>query len=225
VVENIASPFQLTRQSLSQGGIITDIVHEIFQGDEYQLEARVFPIKRLYKTLEDGLEGNWISYDAKAWNSLSRWGNLIDLPLFQVKHSLLTCESAPKAIHSDDDLKSLNIAVLKNFRYPEMETLANQHRLTLYPVSDYTSGFQLVRLKRISGFVEMDIRLRYHLLAFKPKAKCLHLINMDKIIAPYNIYLSLSKSASPQLIAFIKNRLEVMKAKGRIKAIIHQYIM
>jgi polar amino acid transport system substrate-binding protein len=225
VVDSIASPFQITQAGISKGGIITDIVNELFQDSSYQLNTKVFPIKRIYKTLEVGMKEIWIAYDAKPWKSLSYWGNFIHIPLFSIKHSLLTCSDSLKRIDSADSLEASTLAVLKNFRYPELKTLQKQHRLALYPVSDYVSGFHMVQLKRLSGFVEMDVRLRYNLANFKPKAPCFRFLNMDKIIAPYDIYLSVSKSASTKLKTFIKTGLLSLQNNGKIKAIIHRYEM
>ncbi len=223
VVDELSRPFQVTEKSESKGGIVSDIVNEIFQQSPYQINTKVLPIKRLYKQLADHADGLWIAYDAKVWNSLIKWGNFIEEPLFSVSHSFMTCMNTPQKITSNADINGMRVAVLKNFDYPEMEALAKQNRITLEPVSGYGPGINLSKLKRVSGFVEMDIRLRYNVRALNDEANCLRYINMDKIIAPYDIYLSVAKSAPPELSKFIKQRIQEMKAKGEIKAILKRY--
>ncbi|OZG73352.1 hypothetical protein BTA51_09980 [Hahella sp. CCB-MM4] len=223
VVEDLATPFQIASTGVHKGGIISDIVDEVFSDSDYEIKAVTYPVKRLHLFVRESNPGLWITYDAKVWNSMADVGHMIDAPLFTVKHSFLTCSPPVVPFTDDAALYGAQIAILDNFDYPELEQLASNGRLTLVPVENYQRGFNLVTAHRVSGFVEMEIRLKYNLKKYDTRADCLTFLDFSPIIAPYDIYLVVSNTASPDTIQFIRERILHMRESGEIKAILGRY--
>ena len=224
IVEDITRPFQVTDKDLSKGGIISDIIDEIFKGSEHTVKHQVLPLKRLYNMIESRAVTNWIAYDAKVWNSLSKWGDFVDEPLFSVNHAYLTCQkNSFKQIHSAEDIKTHTIAVIKDFNYPELAPLQQDKTIQLQPVKSYKQGINLAGLNRVDGFVEMELRLRFNIQQESQGKPCFRFIDMSEIIPEYSIFLSLDKYGQSGLNTFVKKRIKALKKAGVIETILERY--
>lgn len=224
VVEDISKPFQITENNVSKGGIVSDIVDEIFKDSKYTIKRHILPLKRLYKVIESGEMTNWIAYDAKAWNSLSQWGTFIDEPLFPVNHAYLTCQkNGPTKITSTKDIETHNLAIIRNFDYPELNKLEKAGKLSLSPVDDYQQGISLAGLNRVDGFIEMELRLRFSIQQEKLNKPCFQFIDMSKVIPEYSIYLSIDKNNVSGLSEFALQRINKLKKTHSIDDILHRY--
>ena len=224
IVDDIAKPFQITDEHISKGGIISDIIDEIFKDSEHTVKHQVLPLKRLYQLLDSKAVTNWIAYDARVWNSLSKWGNFVDEPLFSVNHTYLTCQKnmTPK-IGSADNIKSHNIAIIENFRYPELTLLEESNVIQLHPVKNYRQGIDLASLNRVDGFVEMEMRLRYSIQQEIVSMPCFRFVDMSQIIPEYSIYLSYDKQDKNGVKEFVNMRIKALKKAGIIDSIINFY--
>ncbi len=223
VVEDLATPFQIATAGTHQGGIITDIVMEIFKGTHIQVKPITFPVKRLHRYVRSGEPGDWIAYDAKVWNTLEDVGEFIDVPLFTVRHSFLTCAPPPTSFDEAATLTGAQIAILGNFNYPELEALSSRDLLTLVPVENYLRGFNLAINNRVSGFVEMEIRLKYNLKKLEKQSDCLTFVDFSPVIPPYDIFLVMSNSASQDTREFVSNKVRRMRNSGVIDRILGKY--
>ncbi len=223
VIEDISRPFQITENNQSKGGIVSDIIDEVFKDPEYTIIRHVLPLKRLYKLVESGEIKNWIAYDAKAWNSLSQWGNFVDEPLFPVNHAYLTCQkNAPLKISSSKDIETHNLAVIRNFNYPELIQLQKTGKLNLTSVDSYQQGISLAGLNRVDGFVEMELRLRFNLQQEQLNKPCFQFINMSQVISDYAIYLTIDNNNN-LLNRFAKQRIKKLKEIGFIDDVLDRY--
>ncbi len=224
VVENLAQPFQINDRHISNGGIISDIVDLIFADSHYDVVHKVFPVKRITRMVETKKVKNWITYDAKVWNAMSEWGNFVEEPLFSVNHTYLTCYHQPEQINNGKDLKGMDINILEGFDYPELNALKQKELIKLFPVRSYLRAFNLVELKRISAFVEMEFRIRFHLLRNQINSGCFRFVDMSKIIPAYNIFLTIDKNSDKKLKNFVESRLRELKKAGELERIYNHYI-
>jgi polar amino acid transport system substrate-binding protein len=223
VVEDISKPFQITENNESKGGIVSDIIDEIFKDSEHTITSHVLPLKRLYKLVKSGEIKNWIAYDAKVWNALSQWGNFVEEPLFSVNHTYLTCQqNAPIKITSSKDIETRNLAIIKNFDYPELTQLQQTGKLNLTSVEGYQQGIKLAGLNRIDGFVEMELRLRFNIQQEQLNKPCFRFINMSQVIPEYSIYLTIDKNNNT-LNNFAEQRIKELKEAGTINSILDRY--
>lgn len=224
VVEEISRPFQITDNNTSKGGIVSDIVDEIFKDSDYTLKYHILPLKRLYKMIERGEVKNWIAYDAKVWNALSEWGDFVDVPLFTVKHAYLTCEAgSPMQINSSSDIRAHNVAIIHGFDYPELSQLQKQGGIQLQTVKSYQQGINLVGLNRVNGFVEMELRLRYNMQKESLGKPCFQFVDMSQIIPAFSIYLSIDKHSNNGLYQFTEQRIKALKNAGKVDTVLSRY--
>ncbi|UZE96611.1 substrate-binding periplasmic protein [Alkalimarinus alittae] len=223
IVEGKSPPFQITHEGKSNGGIITDIVKEVFNGSPYTVKYHVLPLNRLYKIVESGQLDNWIAYDAKAWNSLSQWGDFVSEPLFSVNHTYLTCKKNPPAqIKSVSELSHQNIAIIRDFIHPELNELEDSHLLNLVPVENYSQGINLAALNRVDGFVEMELRIRFNIKNELTNNSCFQFVYMGDIIPTYSIYFSTDKR-NTDINTFVNKRIKALKKANEIDKIMSRY--
>ncbi|WLQ15909.1 transporter substrate-binding domain-containing protein [Hahella aquimaris] len=225
IVEDLASPFQIASEGVSNGGLITDLVEIIFRDTPLRVIPKPLPVNRLHRIIREDTQSVWLTYDAKVWNSLADVGDFVDEPLFTVNHALLTCHSQPRLIDTETDLLGMTLAILDNFSYPELRLLEERGALTLTSVEKYEQGFRLAAAGRVDGFVEMEIRLRYNLAQEnEASSDCYHFLNMDAVIPPYDIYLSMSKQASPDLREMVTQKIRQLKGSEDYKQVFARYM-
>lgn len=224
IVDSVSRPFQITEDNQSKGGIVSDIISEVFANSEYQVEHDILPLKRIYLQMAEHKYKNWIAYDSPAWNSLAENGEMIQEPLFEVTHSYLTCHPQPELIQSAEDIANKSIAIIKNFDYPQLSPLAEEGKLNLIPVEGYKTGLQLVKANHVDAFVEMTLRLKYNQAKEHIAAPCMRYVDFSALIPAYTINLSLSKTSSPELKKFVNDRVLSLKRSGRINEIVNSYL-
>ncbi|ABC30584.1 conserved hypothetical protein [Hahella chejuensis KCTC 2396] len=225
IVEDLASPFQIASEGVSNGGLITDLVEIIFRDTPLRVVPKPLPVNRLHRIIRENTQSVWLSYDAKVWNSLADVGDFVEEPLFTVNHALLTCHDQPRSIETEADLFGMTLAILDNFSYPELRLLEERGSLTLTSVEKYEQGFRLAAARRVDGFVEMEIRLRYNLTQEnETSSDCYQFLNMDAVIPPYEIYLSLSKQASPELRNMVTQRVRQLKTSEDYRQVFTRYM-
>jgi len=225
VVDTLATPFQITDQGESRGGIISRLVDAIAQDVGFTVHPVVSSPERISKLANENHLVPWISYDAKPWNSLTPNGEILAEPLFDVRHVLLTCRDNLIALEelSKSDFEGLNVAILKGFHYPELTAMEKRGSLSLTIVRDYNQGFTMTRLGRVDGFVEMSTRLKYNLRSLNQQSSCFRLLDADVLIAPYPIFLSVNRNMPEHLRNRILTSIKQLKKGGKIKRIIEHY--
>ena len=224
IVEEIAEPFQIASNGQSKGGVVSDIIDEVFKGSPYTVKHRSLPLNRLYTEVESGELKNWITYDAKVWGGLKQWRKLVNESLFPVTHTYLTCRSNSLIqINSVNDIKQQRIAIIKGFDYPELYELRKKSQLELVSVNNYAQGINLAALSRVDGFVEMDLRVRFTIKTASIDQPCLQFVDMSHIIPAYSIYLSTDKNNTSGINGFASKRLKELKENGFITEILKRY--
>ncbi len=223
VVKDLAVPFQISEGDQSKGGIVSDIVEAIAEDAEFQLHPIVGSTDRVYRLIKEAATSPWIAYDAKVWNALSPNGEILEEPVFEVTHSMATCNMSIPEIHSSERLFGYNIAILKTFNYPELRKLEKDNQITLTPVRNYRQGFALTEYHRADGFVEMSMRLHYNRKALQVDAECLRFLDVSALIEPYFIFLSVNKDMPAHMKNLILESLRKHKASGRVNQIVKRY--
>ena len=147
----------------------------------------------------------------------------LEVPLFDVRHSLLTCDSQIPDITGTSELRNRQLAILKSFDYPELTPLARLGELTLTDVRNYRQGFELVKHMRVHGFVEMDLRIKYNLNLAQAREECMRLLDMSGVIPPFYIYLAVSQDTNEEQVKLFERTLEQMRSEGAIKKIVDKY--
>ncbi|MFM2588114.1 substrate-binding periplasmic protein [Vibrio sp. TBV020] len=224
VIANQAQPFQIEENGENHSGIVSDIVEEIFSGSDYSLAYHTYPFNRMISVLEAGGEENWVTYGSPNWGK-AQSEHLSDLPIYQVKHSVVT--SAKKTFIYEDlsSIKDKGIVLLLGFDYAELNPYIEKGELSEIRVKNYEAAFRVIqRLPDDTAFVEMESRVKYHLNRLGLNQEDYRVDNFSEVIANYPIHLAFSGEMKPEIKAFINQRLAEMKENGSLEEIISRYI-
>ncbi len=224
VIAGQAQPFQIEEQGKSHKGIVSDIIAEIFAGSDYQLNYHTYPFNRMISTLEAGGEQNWVTYGSPSWGRVQS-EHLSDLPIYQVKHTLVTSTRA--SFHYEDlgSIKGKGLVLLLGFDYAELTPYIEQGDFSEIRVKNYQAAFSIMeRLPSDTAFVEMESRVKYHLNRLGLTEQSFRLEAFSDVIADYPIHLAFSGEMKPEIRLFINQRLAEMKANGSLQEIINRYI-
>lgn len=225
VVDSKVGPFQIIQDSRSSGGIISDIVDEIFQGTGYTVEHLVRPVNRLTRDVSEQAYSNWVAFDAPVWRSFGDAGEYTAVPLFETRHVMLTCRTdIPNPVRSIRDLEQLSIATLRGFKYLQLDEAAASGLIHPVPVDNFNAGLTLVSLGRVDGFVEMQSRLRFHMGGFAGDTRCMREVDVSSVIPNYSLYLAMDRRMPEPLKQLINDRLSALRSSGDLDRIWRTYI-
>jgi len=223
VIEKQAQPFQIEDGGITHRGIVTDIVKAVFQDSDYELKYHTYPFNRMITQLEAREEPNWITYGSPSWGNIQS-KNLSEIPIYNVKHSLLSSSKEPFQFQDMDDLDNKAVVLLLGFEYPNLEPYIQQGKLEEVRVKDYTAAFRV--LNRIPGhtvFVEMESRVKYNLDIQKLDRDAYQLQSFSSVIPDYPIHLAFDPEMDQQLQGFINKRLKTLQSSGELANIISNY--
>lgn len=225
VVDSRVGPFQLIRDGQSDGGIISDMVDELFRGLDMPVHHHVLPVNRLTYGVSQGQFEHWVAYDSPVWDSFPGRGEYASQPLFQTRHIMLTCnQEIENPVRSLKDLHGLSIVMLRDFQYLDLSQAAEQGTIRAVPVDDFEPGLALVSLGRVDGFVEMASRLRFYLSGFGGDKTCMREVDVSAVIPNYSVYLSMDRQLPVETKRQINLQLENMARTGRLTEIWNRYV-
>lgn len=225
VVEEKVRPFQIVHDGRSEGGIVSDIVEEIFRDSGITVHPVVFPVNRLRLSVRDGSVKNWIAYDSPVWNSYGAHGEMVEQPLFMTRHVLLTCNTRIQSpVTAIEELSGYSLATLSHMDYLEVDRAAEEGLIRLVPVDRFQAGLTQVSLGRVDGFIEMVSRLRYHLRQFDGDKRCMREVDISAIIPEYPVHLSLDEQLPGEIKALVRRRLKEMADSGQLETILRRYV-
>nr|WP_255376128.1 MULTISPECIES: transporter substrate-binding domain-containing protein [unclassified Oleiphilus] len=136
----------------------------------------------------------------------------------KVHHSVLHCG----AFRDFEELEAYEIAIIKDFRYPGLNKHASEFSLELTEVKSYEQGLELVDLERVDSFIEMDLRLSYH-VSQQPDQKRTTLTYIDDIEPPYAIKLKVNQNMPQSRVNKLKRAYQKLHESGFIQETIEKH--
>ncbi|MDN3611960.1 substrate-binding periplasmic protein [Vibrio ostreicida] len=224
VISEQAKPFQIETKGSSHSGIVSDIVAEVFKDSDYDVNYHTYPFNRMISILERGDAENWVTYGSPKWGKVQS-ENLSDVPIYTVRHSLLSSSKNPVNFSDISDLNGKVIVLLMGFDYPELKPYFANGDMTEMRVKTYQSAFRV--LNRNPGelaFVEMESRISYNLSKLEQDDSQFNKHSLSKLIPDYPIHLAFSPEMDKSVQAFINQRLKELKTQGKLDTIIAKYI-
>ncbi|OEF48263.1 amino acid ABC transporter [Enterovibrio norvegicus] len=223
VVQDQAEPFQIQDKGTNHHGIITDILYKALEGSKYTLDIHTYPFNRMMAEMSSNQHRNWVTYGSPLWGDMQS-ANLSIQPIFDVEHSILSSTNSTFTYKNPEDLDGKVAVLLLGFNYPGLDGEIESGALSEVRVKNHQSAFRVVnRLKDIGGFVEMDLRLQYHLKRLGFTNKDYKLESISNVIPNYGIHIAFSPGIDHEIKEFIDNRLEEMVKKNEIEVIIAKY--
>lgn len=224
VIAEQARPFQIETNGQNHEGIITDIVQTIFANSEHTVKYHTYPFNRMISLLEAGGEPNWITYGSPTWGKVQA-KNLSEVPIYTVKHTLVTSTLQPFSFNDIEDIKGKGLVLLMGFDYPQLNPYLSQDYVEEIRVKNYQAAFRVVnRTPGDTAFVEMESRVNYNIKQLGLDPNLFLLQPFDAVIPNYNIYLAFSPEMEPAIQQFINQRLKEIKQSGELTSIIEKYL-
>lgn len=224
VIQDQAEPLQIQTKGENHRGIVTDVLKQAFDGTEHQLVIHTYPFNRYLAELNKHKDKNWVTYGSPAWGDMQA-ANLSAYPVLEVKHSILSRADSDFVYQTPEDLNGKIAVLLFGFDYPGLEEQIKKGAVSEVRVKNYDSAFRVVdRLKNVGGFVEMDLRLKYHLKRLGFTQNDYTLFEVNNLIPKYNIHLAYSPGIDPELQQFMDKRLQEMRNNGQLASIISDYL-
>ncbi|MEJ2766416.1 transporter substrate-binding domain-containing protein [Photobacterium sp. MCCC 1A19761] len=223
VIAKQATPFQITGENNQQSGIVTDIVKAVFENSPYQINYHTYPFNRMISLLEAGGEPNWITYGSPNWGKVQS-ENLSEIPIYTVKHVLVSTRESNLQFHSIQDMHKKIIVLLHGFDYPQLLPYFEKGEIEELRVKDYQAAFRIIhKFPEFAAFVEMESRVKYNLAKLNQEQGDFRIQPFRSVIPDYPIYLAFDPQMNPNTQAFINRRLKTLKENGRIDEIIQRY--
>ncbi|MGY0615114.1 substrate-binding periplasmic protein [Vibrio sp. FJH11] len=224
VIAEQARPFQIEQNGQKHSGIVTDIVSAIFVNSDYHLNYHTYPFNRMISLLEASETPNWITFGSPNWGRVQS-ENLSTLPIYTVKHVLVSSNKAPFMFNNIQDIRGRSIVLLLGFDYPDLMPYFENGTVNEMRVKDYDAAYRVVqRTPKDTAFVEMESRVLYNLKRLDLPLEEYQIQPFSSIIPDYSIYLAFSSEMNPQLQSFINKRLSELKTSGEIDKIINKYL-
>ncbi|WP_407334315.1 amino acid ABC transporter [Enterovibrio sp. 27052020O] len=224
VVQDQAEPLQIQDNGKQHRGIVTDILYKALEGTTHELRIHTYPFNRMIVEMTQNQDTNWVSYGSPLWGDMQA-ANLSSQPLFEVEHSIVSNAKNVLPYHSPNDLDGKIAVLLFGFNYPGLDTKIDKGEVSEVRVKNHAAAFRVVdRLKDTGFFVEMDIRIKYHLKRLGFTNKDYTLQTMNNLIPNYNIHLAYAPGIDPAISNFLDMRLKQMAQNNEIKPIIDSYL-
>ncbi|USH04988.1 transporter substrate-binding domain-containing protein [Grimontia kaedaensis] len=224
VIQDQAEPLQIQDKGKNHRGIVTDVLKQAFKGTEHQIVIHTYPFNRYLAELNKNKDKNWVTYGSPAWGDMQA-ANLSKFPILEVEHSILSRTDSEFVYQTPEDLNGKIAVLLFGFDYPGLEEQIRSGSVSEVRVKNYDSAFRVVdRLKNVGGFVEMDLRLKYHLKRLGYTQNEYTLFEVNNLIPKYNIHLAYSPGISPEIQQFMDKRIQEMRDNGELASIIGGYL-
>ncbi|KXF82472.1 amino acid ABC transporter [Enterovibrio coralii] len=224
VVQNQSEPLQIQDAGENHRGIVTDIVNKALKGSKYELAIHTYPFNRMIAELAKHQQENWITYGSPLWGDMQA-ANLSEYPILEVEHSILSGAQSSFDYKNTDDLQDKVAILLFGFDYPGLDKKIKSGDVSEIRVKNYDSAFRVVdRLKGTAGFVEMDLRLQYHLKRLGFTQEDYKLQKISNMIPSYQIHLAYSPGMDPEIKAYIDQRIKEMKDNNELQEIVANYL-
>ncbi|KXO07636.1 ABC-type amino acid transport/signal transduction system [Moritella sp. JT01] len=223
VIAKQAMPFQITTSSEKHSGIVSDIISRIFV-DHYIVNYHTYPFNRMISELKAGREKNWVTYGSPNWGGIQA-ENLSDMPIYTVRHSILTNAKSDFFYHNLKDINDKVFVLLYGFNYPSLQPLIDSGQITELRVKDYAAAFRILdKIPQDAVFVEMTSRIKYNLKIQGRDLNQYKLQDFSALIPNYPIYLALDPKMDKDIQTFINQKLSDMSDSGSLTEIINRYI-
>ncbi len=207
------------------GGVVTDVVQQMFANTDYDIRPLVVPWQRM---TEEMLErDDWITYGPRTRCTVERGCARSKDPILQFEHVVVTLADSPLVVRNHENLFGRNLLLVDNFHYPGLD----QYLAT--PVDQAGSGeirdiraftpegaLRMLRHRRGEAYIDWRLRVMYNLSGAGLAPGDVRLTDASNIVPTQGIHLIYSDKLSAELRAFIDERLAEMHLDGTLANII-----
>lgn len=225
VIEQV-EPFQLTaRGNPMAGGLVTEIVQQVFRDSPHQLHPVAAPARRLDAMRHSGLLPNWLSYGATPW--LQPGWQLSQQPIFSWRHVLAVPRASRFHYRAIDDLFGKPLILMHGYDYPGLDrylrSKSRQGRISDQRALTQSSAISMLLAGRGVGYVDTELRLVYNLRQLGLSSADFRFYDLSAVIPVIEMHLMYDRSMADGVKTLIDRRLGEMRQSGQLAAIVQHY--
>lgn len=226
VIEHV-EPIQIhDNQNPMKGGVVTEIIANLFNSPKYKIIPTVVPWIRLESTINRNELKNWIVYGGNP--KTLKETELSKIPIFSWKHVLVVPKKQNFKFKSISDLYDKDLILIYGFDYPGLETFLNSKNKN-GRIKDGTrpksisGALRMLSLGRGFGYIDVDFRLKYNMKMLGLNIKDYDFYDFSSVIKRIPIYLMFDKSMNNEVKNFINRRLKELHDSGELASIAAKY--
>jgi hypothetical protein len=120
ILADTVSPLMITTaDDPMAGGVVTDVVEQIFADTNYAVRPFVVPWQRMTEEMAEG--DDWITYGHRTRCKIERGCARSEEPILQFAHVVVTLVDSSLAVRNHEDLFGRNLLLVDNFHYPGLD--------------------------------------------------------------------------------------------------------
>ncbi|SCK19368.1 amino acid ABC transporter substrate-binding protein, PAAT family [Vogesella sp. LIG4] len=225
VIEQV-EPFQIvTRDDPMHGGLVTEIVRQVFHGSPHRIHPIVAPGPRMASLRSSGQTPNWLSYGARPW--LQPGWQMSQQPIFSWHHVLAVPRSSRFRYHRLRDLFEQQLILMHGYDYPGLDNYLRsksaQGRIIDQRALSQDSAIRMLRAGRGVGYVDTEMRLLYNLREQGLSPDDFRFYDLSAVIPVIDIHLMYDRSMPEEVKTLIDSRLAQMRQSGQLAAMVRHY--
>lgn len=234
VLQGTARPLQIEEPNDPlKGGLITEVIVEMFKDAPYKLEILHAPWNRLDRELQAGLS-NWIVYGSHVYEDGKRLeaGSLpksktLEEAITSIRSTLVSPKSSGFVFNELEDLFGKPLILIFTFDYPGLDEYLQSK--VGGPILDQRAqnpeqALQMLVRGRGVGFVEEEIRVRYNMKDFGYDAEDFNFYDFSSVWGSFDLTFQFDENMPEEVVDFMNQRLREMKESGVLDAIVNQYL-
>jgi hypothetical protein len=207
------------------GGIVTEVMQQIFADTDYTVRPLVVPWQRLTEEMVE--RDDWITYGHRSRCAAERGCARSKDSILQFEHVVVTLADSPLTVRNHENLFGRNLLLVDNFHYPGLD----QYLAT--PVDRPGSGdirdiraftpegaLRMLRHRRGEAYIDWRLRVMYNLSGAGLAPGDVRLTDASNIVPTQGIHLIYSDKLPAELRSLIDERLAEMHRDGTLADII-----
>jgi hypothetical protein len=230
VLADTVEPLMITTdKDPMSGGIVTDVVREIFRDPSYIVNPLVVPWQRM--SLERRNRDNWIMYGSPSQCKPGSGCVFSVNQVVQFEHVVVTLKTNQLKLPKVEDLFGKRLLLVENFHYPGLDQYLKtptdvQGSGQISDLRSFTpaSALKMLRHQRGDAFVDWRLRVLYNLQEAGLTLNEVRLDDFSQVIPTQGIHLFYSDNLPAETGRFINKRLAGMTKDGTLSRIVQSYV-
>jgi len=231
VVVDSAEPYQIKRRGprpdygIASGGVVSDLLREIFAGTDVVIKEVYLPVKRVAQYVTDPQSPDWVSYGSPKWSSDSakQQTDFLSPMLFTQRHSLVSLRSKGQQHRGYDDLRGKYLILITGYRYGFLDELIRDYEVEAYRTNSHANAVKMLTAGRGDYYLAHDMKARWTIRQLGVAQERFEFHEFHKNTTDAEVGITVKKNLSPDLRVYLERGLSQLQMSGRLQEIISRY--
>lgn len=231
VVVDSAEPYQIKHRSpgsdygITSGGVVSDLLREIFTGTDVVIKEVYLPVKRVAQYVTNPESPDWVSYGSPRWSSESakQQTDFLSPALFTQRHSLVSLRKKGQRHQDYDDLRGKYLILITGYRYGFLDELVRDYGVEAYRTNSHANAVKMLAAGRGDYYLAHDMKARWTIRQLGVAEERFEFHEFRKNTSDAKVGITVKKNLSSDLRAHLERGLSQLHASGRLQEIIGRY--